>query len=103
MDCLATVFMDKFSNFLIFLVILVVLDRPGRSSSLTVTRPALKCVCHSETSVQLTECSQKALQSISRISVADLPSFTRNLMQTCCLILPSIADKTKHKVKKALV
>jgi hypothetical protein len=35
--------------------------------------------------------------------VADLPSFTQNLMQTCCSILPSIADKTKHKVEKALV
>jgi hypothetical protein len=37
---------------------------------------------------------------MSRVSVADLPSFTQNLMQTHCLILPSIADKTKQEVKK---
>jgi hypothetical protein len=48
------------------------------------------------------EYSRKASQSISRVSVADLPSFMQNLMQTCS-ILPSIADKTKHKVEKALV
>jgi hypothetical protein len=34
---------------------------------------------------------------------ADLPSFTKNLIQTCCSILPSIADKTKHKVNKTLL
>jgi hypothetical protein len=39
-------------------------------------------------SVWLKECSQKASQSISRFSVADLPSFTQNLNETRCLILP---------------
>jgi hypothetical protein len=32
--------------------------------------------------------------------VADLPSFMQNLMQTCCSILPPIADKTKHEFEK---
>jgi hypothetical protein len=35
--------------------------------------------------------------------VADLPSFTKNLMQTRCSILPSIVDKMTHTVEKALV
>jgi hypothetical protein len=46
---------------------------------------------------------QKASRSISRISVADLPSFIQNLMQTHCMILPSITDRMKHEVEKALV
>jgi hypothetical protein len=45
----------------------------------------------------------EASQSISRVLVADLLSFTQNLMQTRCSILPSIADKLKREVKKALV
>jgi hypothetical protein len=53
--------------------------------------------------VQLKECSPKASQSISRVLVADLPSFTNNLMHTLRSILPSIAVKTKHEVEKALV
>jgi hypothetical protein len=53
----------------------------------------------SKTAVVLKECSQKASQSISRVSLADLPSFMQNLMQTRCSILPSIADKTKHVVE----
>jgi hypothetical protein len=56
-----------------------------------------------KTAVQLKECSQKASQSISRFSVADLPSFTQNLMQTHCSILPSITDKAKHEVEKGPV
>jgi hypothetical protein len=44
----------------------------------------------------------KASQSISRVSVVDLPSFMQNLMQTRS-ILPSIAEKTKHEVEKALM
>jgi hypothetical protein len=43
------------------------------------------------------------LSSISRVSVANFPSFTQNLMQTRCSILPSIADRTKYEVEKALV
>jgi hypothetical protein len=67
-----------------FSVILLVLVSPERSSSSTDTQAALKCGCHSKTSVQLKECSPKASHIISRVSVADLPSFTQNLMQTRC-------------------
>jgi hypothetical protein len=63
----------------------------------------LKHECHSKTPVWLKECSPEVSQSISSVSVADLLSFTQNLMQTLCLILPSIADKMKHEVEKALV
>jgi hypothetical protein len=42
-------------------------------------------------------------QSISSVLVVDLPSITRNMMQTRWLILPSLRDKTKHEVKKALM
>jgi hypothetical protein len=86
-----------------FSVVLLVLCSPERSSSSTDTQPDLKRECQSKTAVQLKECSPKASQSISRVSVADVPSFTQNLMQTRCLILPSIADKTKHEVAEALV
>jgi hypothetical protein len=40
-------------------VFLLVLDRPEHSSSSADTRPALKHECHSETTVQLKECSPK--------------------------------------------
>jgi hypothetical protein len=103
MDCSAMVFMMSSQIFSTFSVILLGLGSPERSSSSTDIHPALKRECHSETALQLKECSPKASQSISRVSVADLPSFTLNLMQTRCLILPSIADKTKHEVEKALV
>jgi hypothetical protein len=43
----------------------------------------------------------KSLTKHFKDSVADLPSFVQNLMQTRFLILPSIADKTKHKIEKA--
>jgi hypothetical protein len=42
MDCLATVFMDEFSNFFNILCLLLVLGRPERLSSSTDTQPALK-------------------------------------------------------------
>jgi hypothetical protein len=70
---------------------------PERSSSSTDTQPALKRECRSKTAVQLKECSPEV------VSVADLPCFMQNLMQTHCLIFPSIEDKTKHEVGKALV
>jgi hypothetical protein len=82
---------------------LLVLVRLEPLSSLTDTQPALKHECHSETSVRLEECSPKASQSISGVSVADLLSFIENLMQTHCSILSSIADKTKQEVEKALM
>jgi hypothetical protein len=82
---------------------LQVLGRPERLSSSFDTHLALKRECHSKTAVQLEECSQKASRIISRVSVANLPSFRQNLMQTHCSILPSIADKTKQEVGKALV
>jgi hypothetical protein len=47
----------------------------------------LKRECHSKTAVQLRECSPKALRSISRVSVADLLSFTQNSVQTYCSII----------------
>jgi hypothetical protein len=57
-----------------FSVILLVL---ARLSSSTDTQPALKRACHSKTTVRLKECSPKASRSISRFSVAVLPSFTQ--------------------------
>jgi hypothetical protein len=62
----------------------------------------LKRECHSKTAARLKESSPKASQSVSRVSVADLPSFTQNLMQIRSILL-SIADKTKHKAEKALM
>jgi hypothetical protein len=97
------VFVDEFSIFSAFSVILLMLGRPECSSFSTDTQPALKRECHSKTAVQLKEYSPKASRSISRVLVAYLLSFTQNLMQTHSLILPSIADKTKHEVEKALV
>jgi hypothetical protein len=58
-----------------FFVVLLVLGHPERSSSSPDTRPALKHECHSKTAAWLEECSPKASRSISRVSVADLPSF----------------------------
>jgi hypothetical protein len=103
MGCSATVFVDQFSNFSTFSVLLLVLGRPERPSFTTDTRPAFKHECHSKTLVRLKEYSPKALRSISRFLVANLPIFTQNLMQTRCSILPLIADKMKHEFEKALV
>jgi hypothetical protein len=86
-----------------FAVILLMLGHYERSSSSIDTQPALKHECHSKITGRLKECSQKALRSISRVLVADLCSFTQNLMQARCSILPSIADNTKRKIKKAFV
>jgi hypothetical protein len=44
-----------------FSVVLLVLGRPERLSFLADTQPAFKHECHSETTVQLKECSPKAL------------------------------------------
>jgi hypothetical protein len=46
---------------------------------------------------------QKPHEAFQGFFVEYLPSFTQNLMQTHCSILPSIADKTKHEVEKALM
>jgi hypothetical protein len=86
-----------------FSVVLLVLGRPERLSSSIATQPALKVEYHSKTTVWLKEYSPDASQNISMLSVVDLLSFVRNLTQTCCSILPSIADKRKHEVEKALV
>jgi hypothetical protein len=94
------VFVDEFSNFSTFSVVLLVFGHPERLSSSVGTQPALKRECHSKTAVQLKECSPKASR---RVSVVDLPSIMQNLMQTRRLILSPIADKLKHKVEKALV
>jgi hypothetical protein len=103
MNCSAIVFVDEFSIFSTVSVVLPVLGRPGRSSSSGDTRPALKHECHSKTAVWHKECFPKASRSISRVSAPDLPSFMQNLMQTHCSIMPAIADKMKHEVKKALL
>jgi hypothetical protein len=87
-------------NYLIsstFSVILLMLGRPERSSSATDIRPTLKRECYRKTSVRLKECSPKASQSISRVSVTDLPSFMQNFMQTRCSILPSIAEEEEKR------
>jgi hypothetical protein len=81
--------------------VLLVFGRPEHSSPSTDTQLALKQECHSKTHVQLKEFSPKASRRISGVSIAVLPSFTQNLMQTGCLILPFIADKTRHEVKKS--
>jgi hypothetical protein len=86
-----------------FSVILLVLGRPECSSSSADPQPALKRECYWKTTIWLKECSPKASRCISGVSVADLPTFMQNWMRTHCSILPSIADKTKHKLKKALV
>jgi hypothetical protein len=82
-------------------VVFLVLGRPESSSSSTNTRSALKHECHSKTAVWLKNALQKSHKA--RVLVANLASFTQNLMQTRCSILPSIADKTKQEVQKALV
>jgi hypothetical protein len=86
-----------------FSVVLLVTGRPEHSSSSTEARQALKLECHPKTDVRLKECTPKASRSFSRVSVVDSPSFTQNLMQTLCSILPSISAKWKHEVEKALV
>jgi hypothetical protein len=101
MDCSATVFVDEFLNFFNIYCHLPVLGCPETLSSSTDTQLAMERECHSKTTVRLEECSTEASWSISRVSVAGLLSFTQNLMQTRCSILPSIAEKMKHEVKKA--
>jgi hypothetical protein len=103
MDCSATVLLMSSRIFSTFSVFLLVLGHPERSSSSTDTQLALKRECHSKTAAQLEECSPKASRSISRVLVADLASFTQNLIQTRCSILLSIADKVKHEAEKALM
>jgi hypothetical protein len=83
-----------------FSIILLVLGHPEHSSSSTDTQLALKREFYSKTAVRLKKCSQKASQSTSLVSVADLLSFMQKLMLTRCSILPSIADKMKHEVRK---
>jgi hypothetical protein len=61
-----------------FSVVLLVLGRPEPLPSSVDTRPALQRECYSKTAVRLKESSPNASRSISRVSVADLPSFTQN-------------------------
>jgi hypothetical protein len=83
--------------------VLLVLGRPECSSSSSDTQLSWKCECHLEIAIWLKECSPNAPQTISRDSVADLPSVMQNLMQPQFSILPSIADKMKHDIEKALL
>jgi hypothetical protein len=80
---------NEYSIFSKFSVVLLADGRPERLPSSTDTQPALKHECHSKTAVRLKECSPKASQRISTVAVLDLPSFTQNMMQTRCSILPS--------------
>jgi hypothetical protein len=82
---------------------LLVFDRPERSSSSADNRPALKHECHSKSALRLKECSSKASRSISRVSLADLPSFSQNLVQTRLLEFAIDRSQKKHEVKKALM
>jgi hypothetical protein len=56
-DSSTMVFMDEFSNFSTFSVVLRVLGRPERSSSSTDAQRASKHECHSKAAAQLKECS----------------------------------------------
>jgi hypothetical protein len=100
MDCSAMVFVDEFLNFFNICCFFLVLGHPECFSFSSDIQPTLKCECHWETTVRLKESSSKAPQSISRVSLVDLQSFTQNLMQTHCSILSSVADRTKHKSKR---
>jgi hypothetical protein len=62
-----------------------------------------RCECNLKATVWLEECSLRASQSISGVSVADLLSFIQNLMQTRGSILPSIAAKGKQSQKNTRV
>jgi hypothetical protein len=88
---------DEFSNFFNIFCRFAGVGRPERSSSSTDTQLTFK------NPGVLKEFSPKASRSISRVLVADLPSFKQNLKQTHCSILPSITNRTKHEVEKALV
>jgi hypothetical protein len=59
MDCSATFFVDEFLNFINISVVLLLLGQRIRLSSSADTRLALKREWHSNTAVQLKECSLK--------------------------------------------
>jgi hypothetical protein len=63
----------------------------------------LKRECHSKTAVLLKECSPKASQSIFKDFGSGFTELQAKIMQARCSIFPSIADKTKQEVEKALV
>jgi hypothetical protein len=72
-------------------------------SSPTNTRPALERQRYpSHTAVRLRERLAKSSRFLSSVSVADLPNFKQNLMQTSCSILPSTAENAKHEAGKTL-
>jgi hypothetical protein len=79
MDYSVTVFVDEFSHFSKFLIILLVFVHPESSSSSTDTRLAWKRECHSKTAVEPKEYSSKASLSISRVSLADFAGFHAKL------------------------
>jgi hypothetical protein len=57
----------------------------------------------SKTAVQLKECSPKASESISKVSVADLLSFMQNLMQTLLDIAVHCSHRETRRKKCTLV
>jgi hypothetical protein len=77
MDCLALSLWMSSQIFSSFSVIFLVLGCPECSSSSSDTQLALKHECLSDTTARLKEGSPKFSQSISRVSVADLPSYTK--------------------------
>jgi hypothetical protein len=83
-----------------FSVILLVSGHPEHLLSSTDTQLAFKCECHSKTAVRLKECSPKASQSISRVLVADLPSFTQYLMQDTLLDFAIYHRKNETRYQK---
>jgi hypothetical protein len=95
MDCSATVFVDGFSNFSAFSVILLFCGCPECSSSSADTQLALKRECHSETAACLKERSPKASPSISGVLVMKLPSFVQNLIQLLDFALHCRQNETR--------
>jgi hypothetical protein len=52
------------------------------------------------TALQLKVCSPETSEAFQGLRWGDLPSFTQNLMQARCSILPFITDETKHEIEK---
>jgi hypothetical protein len=97
MDCSATVFLDVFLNFFTgawspqFCHLQLTLDWPGNMNVIQKPLSSLKNVL------------QKPHEVFQGVLVVDVLSFMQNLRQTCCLILPSIADKTEQKEENVLM
>ncbi|CAI6346537.1 unnamed protein product [Macrosiphum euphorbiae] len=87
-----------FRTFATISTFLDVEGRPARESSLMSSRPSINLLCHSNVLDRLIASSSNAFLIISKVSVADLPSLTQNLMQTRCSSLFDMT-KTAHTLK----